>query len=209
MLRLCDSAREFNGWLRPQAALIASALILGAGCAADSPPAVRLVIDSPIDVPDPLYALRITVTASRDPNEPRLCMRVGSPDIRLVRQSDLPVRVTIERGTVYAAWAAYRIEAFGPGGDSQPRFRRSGRTSWPAAGVLEVPIVVEPECFDFECPADEQCVASRGAAECRPAETERFFGADLSLFDYGVSCDSAAPIEDAGGDADGTAESGE
>jgi len=166
---------------------LAATLALASACRDDDPPAVRLVVTSDLVPPAELDAIAVTVVGSRSSERDLLCEPVEhlfpEPDAGTLQ---LPLQVLVERGDVYTAWIAFRIEG-----------RRAGTTivsreqvvEWPTAGVLEVEVPLERACLDVPCtPAIEQCI--RGT--CHGVQRRDIF-TDPTLRDPGMPCMENTP----------------
>jgi hypothetical protein len=181
-----------------QAWVVLAALVF-AGCSQEGPPTLRLLINAELSVPTDLDELWITIAASRT-LEGNICEPVTRV-FTLDRQTDLPLPVSIEMGEVYTEFAIYRI--VGKVGGVEV-FRRETWAMWPSSGTVDAEVLFDAACLDPERPpcgeglqcVDNQCVGIRD-----PGILE-----DLGRRDRGVSCDSAAEVEDVGipeGDGDG------
>jgi hypothetical protein len=160
--------------------------LLAAGCAADPPRTLRFVITTDAEIPAELDEIRISITASRSDSG-----NVCEPWTRVIdvdRPDALPAAVAVEIGADYTSWAAWRIVGLRGGAEV---FHRESRAPWPAEGRRDVEVVVERACFDFSCPAGEQCLGAR----CVGVPSPRAFD-DMTIRDRGVPCDRAAAVED-------------
>lgn len=160
----------------------ALALALAAcACGNDGPPAVRLAVTSDLDLPGELDAVSITVIGSRSAERDLLC----EPAERLFPAAGetlhLPLEVLVERGHVYTAWIAFRVEGRLAG---ETVVWREQLVPWPDAGTLDVEVHLERSCLHAACtPTVEQCI--RGTC-CGVPRREIF--TDPTLRDPGMSC---------------------
>jgi hypothetical protein len=146
----------------------------------DQSSAVRVVVRTDIDVPAGIDSVTVTVVASRSAEENRLCEPV-SRTFPLSSAADFPIAVQMERGEVYTAWVAFRVE--GKRGDDTI-VAREERIFWPDAGVREIEIVLEAGCVGVACtPGVEQCIRGR----C-PGVPRRYIFTDPSMRDPDAPC---------------------
>lgn len=160
----------------------ALALALAAGCDDDPPAAVRLVVTTDLETPAELDAVAVTVVGSRSADEDLLC----EPVERLFPAAAgetlrIPLAVLVERGAVYDAWIAFRVEGRLAG---ETVVWREQVVDWPDAGTLDVEVRLERACVAAPCaPAIEQCI--RGT--CHGVQRRAIF-TDPTLRDPGMSC---------------------
>jgi hypothetical protein len=160
---------------------------------------LRLLIDAELSVPTDLDELWVTIAASRT-LEGNICEPVARV-FTLERQTDLPLPLSIEMGEVYTEYVIFRVVGKL---DRAEVFRRETRAVWPSSGTADAEVLFDAACLDPErepCGENLQCVDNHCVGIPDPGIFE-----DLGRRDRGVSCDSAAEIEDAGvpeADADG------
>ena len=172
---------------------------MGSGCADELPGTLRVVIRTELSAPDQMDEIRITVTGSRTP-EGNVC-EPWTRRKELAGPADLPVTLSIEIGSEYREWVAYRIEGRLR---AETVFLRESRVAFPSSGVLEVPVDLEASCYRPTCSGASQCVQGTCVGIPFPGIFD-----DLGFRDVGVPCDRLAFPEDAGTSDDAAAWDGE
>ena len=148
-----------------------SVLLAGviAGCA-DEGPVIRVIIDTPLLIPEQVSSVGIEVIAASETGD--LC-RPYRVDVEL-EYRPLPVVFPILRGTDYTAWVTYRVNAeLDELGHSEPMtvYRwQAEPLDWPASGSIEHCIDITLDCYLGDCPYDPGCSPCAESEQCADGE---------------------------------------
>jgi hypothetical protein len=129
-----------------------------AGCASER--TLLVVLDSDLGVPAELDTVTVDVSASRT-EEGDLCMP-ASRVFELENESELPLRIEIVIGQVFAEWVVVRAE--GRLG-AAPVVRIQRVNGVPESGVHELALTLERACAGRACALGEQCIEGSCVAD--------------------------------------------
>jgi len=140
---------------RALAALAATCLLFAAGCEEELPRSVRLVVGVNVAVAQ-IDQITVRLIAGKDLGAGLTCEPEPAISFDVHGAQDVPVILDVFPGPVYDVWVGYEVRWLREGTEIS---HATGRRPWPASGVAEIEVLLEPDCLTAVCAEHENCVA--------------------------------------------------
>ncbi len=140
---------------RASAVLAAALLSVAPGCEEELPRSVRLVVGLNVAVAQ-VDQITVRLIAGKDLGTGLTCEPEAALSFDVHGTQDVPVILDVFPGPEYDVWMGYEVRWLLEGDEVSHAI---GRRPWPASGVAEIAVTLEPDCLSAACAENENCVA--------------------------------------------------